>query len=95
MLSDVGISVEINGSGASKEVFDIVLVDDNSLKVSSATKISKYTRKIVWRNIILSAVAKIIFLLLGTFGVTGMLFAVFADVGVTVLAILNSMRALK
>lgn len=95
MLSDVGISMGINGSGASKEVSDIVLVDDDPSKVSSAIKISKYTRKIVWENIILSAVVKITFLLLGTFGVTGMLFAVFADVGVTVLAILNSMRALK
>ncbi len=95
MLSDVGISMGINGSGASKEVSDIVLVDDDPSKVPSAIKISKYTRKIVWENIILSAVVKITFLLLGTFGVTGMLFAVFADVGVTVLAILNSMRALK
>ncbi len=95
MLSDVGISMGINGSGASKEVSDIILVDDDPSKVPSAIKISKYTRKIVWENIILSAVVKITFLLLGTFGVTGMLFAVFADVGVTVLAILNSMRALK
>ena len=95
MLSDVGISMGNNGSGASKEVSDIVLVDDDPSKVPSAIKISKYTRKIVWENIILSAVVKITFLLLGTFGVTGMLFAVFADVGVTVLAILNSMRALK
>lgn len=95
MLSDVGISMGINGSGASREVSDIILVDDDPSKVPSAIKISKYTRKIVWENIILSAVVKITFLLLGTFGVTGMLFAVFADVGVTVLAILNSMRALK
>lgn len=95
MLADVGVSMGINGSSASKESSDIVLVDDNPEKVVTAIKISKFTRKIVWENIILSAVVKATFLLLGALGVTGMLSAVFADVGVTVLAILNSMRALK
>lgn len=95
MLADVGISMGINGSSASKESSDIVLVDDNPEKGVTAIKISKYTRKIVWENIILSAVVKATFLLLGALGITGMLSAVFADVGVTVLAILNSMRALK
>ncbi len=94
-VADVGISMGINGSPASIEASDIVLIDDNPTKVSSAIKISKYTRKIVWQNILLSAIVKAVFLLLGTFGVTGMAFAVFADVGVTLLAILNSMRALK
>jgi len=94
MLSDVGISMGINGSPASIEASDIVLVDDNPAKVATAIKISKFTGKIVWENIILSAIIKLLFLGLGSFGVTGMLSAVFADVGVTVLAILNSMRAL-
>ena len=94
-LADVGISMGINGSPASIEASDIVLVDDNLEKVVSAIKISKYTRKIVWQNIILAAVVKIVFLTLGAVGITGMLSAVFADVGVTLLAILNSMRALK
>ena len=94
MLSDVGISMGINGSPASIEASDIVLVDDNPAKVVTAVKISKYTNKIVWQNIILSALIKFSFLALGSFGITGMLSAVFADVGVTVLAILNSMRAL-
>lgn len=94
MLADVGISMGINGSPASIEASDIVLVDDNPKKVSTAIKLSKYTRKIVWQNIILSAGIKLIFLILGALGVTGMLSAVFADVGVTLLAILNSMRAL-
>ena len=95
MLADVGISMGINGSPASVEASDIVLVDDNPNKVPMAIKLSRYTRKIVWEDIILSAGVKFTFLLLGALGITGMLSAVFADVGVTVLAILNSMRALK
>ena len=94
MLSDVGVSMGINGSPASIEASDVVLVDDNPEKVITAIKISKRTGKIVWQNIIFSALIKFSFLALGAFGVTGMLSAVFADVGVTVLAILNSMRAL-
>ena len=94
MLADVGISMGINGSPSSIEASDIVLVDDDPAKVTTAIKISKFTGKIVWQNIIISATIKILFLLLGALGITGMLSAVFADVGVTVLAILNSMRAL-
>ncbi len=94
-LADVGFSMGINGSPASIEASDVVLVDDDPKKIISAIQISKYTRKIVLENIILSAVVKIVFLALGSFGVTGMLAAVFADVGVTLLAILNSLRALK
>ncbi len=94
-LADVGISMGICGSPASIEASDIVLVDDNPKKISTAIKISKFTRKIVWEDIILSATVKFCFLLLGAVGITGMLSAVFADVGVTVLAILNSIRALK
>lgn len=95
MLADVGISMGISGSTASIEASDVVLSTDNPEKVATAIKISKYTRKIVWQNIILSAIIKITFLALGTIGITGMLSAVIADVGVTVLAILNSLRALK
>ncbi len=94
-LADVGISMGINGSPASIEASDIVLVDDNPEKIATAIKISKYTKKIVIENIALSAGIKVIFLALGSFGVTGMLSAVFADVGVTLLAIFNSLRALK
>ena len=94
MLADVGISMGINGSQASIEASDVVLVDDNPQKVATAIKISKYTRKIVWQNIGVSAIVKATFLILGALGVTGMLYAVFADVGVTLLAVLNSMRAL-
>ncbi len=94
MLADVGISMGISGSTASIEASDVVLATDNPEKVASAVKISKYTRSIVWQNIILSAIIKLTFLTLGTVGITGMLAAVIADVGVTVVAILNSLRAL-
>ena len=94
-VADVGFSMGINGSPASIEASDVVLVDDNPQKIVSAIKISKFTRKIVLENIAFSAVVKIVFLALGSFGITGMLAAVFADVGVTLLAIFNSLRALK
>lgn len=94
-LADVGISMGLNGSSASIEASDIVIANDNPEKIVEGIKISKYTRKIVWENIIASAVIKITFLTLGAFGITGMLSAVIADVGVTLLAILNSLRALK
>ncbi len=93
--ADVGFSMGINGSPASIEASDVVIVDDDPKKILSAIKISKRTRKIVWENIAASLVVKVAFLVLGAVGVTGMLWAVFADVGVTILAILNSMRALS
>lgn len=94
-LADVGISMGLNGSSASIEASDIVISNDNLEKIVEGIKISKYTRKIVWQNILISAIVKITFLTLGAFGVTGMLSAVIADVGVTLIAILNSLRALK
>lgn len=93
--ADVGFCMGLEGNPASVEASDIVLADDNPNKISKAIKVSKFTRKIVWQNIGFSAVIKALFLLLGAFGVTGMLSAVIADVGVTVLAILNSLRALN
>lgn len=94
-LADVGISMGLNGTPASIEASDIVIANDNLEKIVEGIKISKFTRKIVWENIVVSAVVKILFLTLGAFGITGMLSAVVADVGVTVLAILNSLRVLK
>lgn len=93
-LADVGFSMGLKGISASIEASDIVISNDNPEKIPQAIKISKQTRKIVWENIILSAVVKITFLTLGACGVTGMLSAVIADVGVTLIAILNSLRAL-
>lgn len=94
-IADVGFCMGLEGNPASVEASDIVLSDDNPNKISKSIKISRYTRKIVWENIGFSAFIKVLFLTLGAFGVTGMLSAVIADVGVTVLAILNSLRALN
>ena len=93
-VADVGFSMGINGAPASIEASDIVIVDDNPEKIVTAVKISRYTRKIVWQNILLSAVIKISALVLVGVGLASMLVAVLADVGVTLLAVLNSMRAL-
>ena len=94
-LADVGFSMGLKGNPASIEASDIVLANDNPEKIVEAIKISRYTKKIVCENIALAAGVKLIFLSLGAFGITGMLSAVIADVGVTLLAILNSLRALK
>ena len=94
-LADGGFSMGLKGNAASIEASDIVLANDNPEKIVESIKISRYTKKIVWENIALAAGIKIIFLSLGAFGVTGMLSAVIADVGVTLLAIINSLRALR
>lgn len=93
-LADVGISMGINGSPASIEASDVVLGDDNIEKIPHAIKISKFTKKIVWTNIIFSMLVKVTFLVLSLVDVASMMLAVFADVGVTLIAVLNSLRAL-
>ena len=94
-LADVGFSMGLKGNAASIEASDIVLANDNPEKIVEAIKISRYTKKIVWENITLAAGIKLIFLTLGAVGITGMLSAVIADVGVTLVAILNSLRGLR
>lgn len=93
-LSDIGISMGIMGSQATIESSDVVIADDNLKRIPDLIKISKRTKKIVLENIIFAGVTKLTFLILGALGITGMLLAVFADVGVTLLAILNSLRVL-
>ena len=95
--ADLGISMGLAGSPATVEASDIVVVDDDPGKIKDLHKLSKYTRNIVWENIIFALVTKIVVIILEFCGVIGegMLFAVFADVGVTLLAILNSLRILK
>ncbi len=93
--ADLGISMGQIGSDAAVEASDIVLMDDSPMKISTAVKIAKKTMRIVSMNIILALAVKLGVLLLVATGVLGMWAAVFADVGVSVLAILNAMRIFK
>ncbi len=93
--ADIGISMGAIGSDAAIEASDIVLMDDDPKKIATAIKISKRTLRIAYQNIIFALGVKGIVLLLGAFGLVGMWIAVFADVGVSVIAILNAMRVLN
>lgn len=91
-LSDVGIAMGGLGSDATIETADIVIQDDKPSKIPMAINIGKQTKKVVWQNIILAFSVKLIVLLLGAGGLATMWEAVFADVGVALLAILNAVR---
>lgn len=91
----IGIAMGALGSDAAIEAADIVLTDDDPLKISTAIGIAKKTCDIAGQNIAFAISVKLLFLMLGAFGATGMAGAVFADVGVAVIAILNSMRTLR
>lgn len=93
--ADVGIAMGGLGSDAAIEAADIVIMTDEPSKIATAVSIAKRTRTIVWQNIIFALAVKALFLLLGAFGIATMWEAVFSDVGVTVLAVLNSVRALQ
>ena len=93
--ADIGIAMGAMGSDAAIEAADIVLMDDKPSKIATAIRISQRTLRIVHQNIVFALVVKGIVLLLGALGISGMWEAVFADVGVSVIAILNAMRALK
>ncbi|WP_028514644.1 heavy metal translocating P-type ATPase [Ruminococcus flavefaciens] len=93
--ADVGIAMGSLGSDAAIEAADIVLMDDDPEKIALAMDISKRTLKIVYQNIIFALGVKFIVLLLGALGIANMWLAVFADVGVSVIAILNAMRAMR
>ena len=93
--ADIGIAMGSMGSDAAIEAADVVLMDDDVRKIASIVRISRKTLSIVKQNIVFALGVKAIVLLLGAFGVANMWEAVFADVGVSVIAILNSMRALK
>lgn len=92
--SDVGIAMGALGSDAVVEAADVVLMSDEPSAIVRVMKIAVGTRKIVWENISFALSVKAICLVLGAFGIAGMWQAVFADVGVTVLAVLNSLRIL-
>lgn len=93
--ADVGVAMGALGSDAAIEAADVVLMTDEPSKLVSAIRIAKRTRRIVWQNIILAMGVKGIVLLLGAGGIATMWEAVFADVGVALLAVLNAMRVLR
>lgn len=93
--ADVGVAMGALGTDAAIEAADIVLMDDDLSKLTTAIKLSRFTRKIVLQNIIFTLTVKAAILVCGALGITGMWAAVFADVGVAVIAILNAMRTLK
>ncbi|WP_455538824.1 heavy metal translocating P-type ATPase [Terrisporobacter sp.] len=92
---DVGIAMGGLGSDAAIEAADVVIMTDEPSKISEGIKISKKTYKIVWQNIIFALAVKVIVLILGAMGMANMWEAVFADVGVTIIAVLNAMRIMK
>jgi len=94
-LSDVGIAMGGLGSDATIETADVVIQDDSPSKIPMAIEIGKQTKKIVWQNITLAFAIKGIVLILGAGGLASMWEAVFADVGVALLAILNAVRILR
>jgi Cd2+/Zn2+-exporting ATPase len=91
-LADAGIAMGGLGSDATIETADIVIQNDQPSKIVTAIKIGKITKKIVWQNIILAMGVKVIVLIIGAIGIATLWEAVFADVGVALLAILNAVR---
>lgn len=93
--ADIGIAMGALGSDAAIEAADVVLMDDKPSKIALAMKISRKTLKIVKENIIFALAVKLVCLVLGAIGIAGMWIAIFADVGVMVIAVLNATRALN
>ena len=93
--ADVGIAMGALGSDAAIEAADVILMTDEPSKIPEAMNIAKATRAIATQNIVLAIGIKGLFLLLGALGIAGMWEAVFGDVGVLILAVLNSMRAMR
>jgi len=93
--ADIGIAMGGIGSDAAIEASDVVIMTDDPEKISTSIKIARKTQKIVVQNIAFSLLIKAIVLVLTALGITNMWMAVFADVGVTIIAVLNAMRAMK
>ena len=93
--ADIGIAMGAMGSDAAIEAADVVLMDDDPLKISKAVKISRKCIGIVYQNIVFALVVKFLCLALSAFGIANMWYAIFADVGVMILAVLNAIRALR
>ena len=92
--ADIGVAMGALGSDAAIEAADIVLMDDNPMKLALAMRISRKCLRIVYENIVFALAVKAVCLVLGAFGIAGMWLAIFADVGVMVLAVLNAIRCL-
>ena len=95
LISDLGVSMGGIGSDASIEASDIVIMNDDLSKINIAIDISNYTKKIVWQNIILVLVVKATVLLTAIFGYSNIISAVFADVGITLITIINTLKIFK
>ncbi len=95
MRADCGIAMGAMGSDAAIESADIVLMDDKPSKIADAVKIARKTMRIVWENIVFALGVKVIILVLGALGIANMWLAVFGDVGVLIIAILNAMRCMR
>lgn len=93
--ADIGIAMGALGSDVAVETADVVLMTDSPLQVVTAIDVAKKTRKIVWQNIAFAMGVKLFFILLGAFGIATMWEAVFGDMGVAIIAIVNSMRVIK
>ena len=93
--ADIGIAMGAMGSDAAIEAADVVLMDDDPMKIAKAIRISRKCIGIVYQNIVFALVVKFACLALGALGIANMWVAIFADVGVMVLAVLNAIRALR
>ena len=93
--ADVGIAMGGLGSDAAIEAADVVLMTDEPSKLVEAIEVAKATKRIVIQNIVIALAVKGVFLVLGAFGIAGMWEAVFGDVGVAIIAVLNAMRIMK
>ena len=93
--ADVGVAMGALGSDAAVEAADVVLMDDDPARLPLAIRIARRTRRIAWQNIAFALGVKILIMILGAFGIANMWLAVFADVGVSVIAVLNATRAMR
>jgi len=94
-MADIGVAMGALGSDAAIEAADVVLMTDEPGKLAQAVKVARYTKRIVWQNIVFALGVKSLFLLLGALGIATMWEAVFADVGVALIAVFNAMRVMR
>jgi Cd2+/Zn2+-exporting ATPase len=94
-MADVGIAMGGLGSDAAIEAADVVLMTDEPSKLVEAVKTARFTRRIVWQNIVFTVGVQVVFIVLGTMGIASIWEAIFADVGVALIAVLNTLRILR